>query len=91
MTTIGNVRRVSFIGYARPVNALDRTDVYGSLLDLFPGCAVGIITLGFSVVGQAEHVWNIGNAKSATDTFILINPWCPCHFHFPRRQFSLGD
>jgi hypothetical protein len=62
------------------MDALDWADVKGSLLDLFLGGAVGVATLGFPIVGQAKHAWNIGNAESATDTFILINPWCSCHF-----------
>jgi hypothetical protein len=75
--------QVLFIGYSCPVDALDRADINGSLLDLLLGGAVWVVTLGFSVVGQAEYAWNIGNTESATGTFILINPWCLCHFHFP--------
>jgi hypothetical protein len=63
-----------------PVNAFDQAHVNCFRLDHLFRCAAGVIAFGFPVVRHAEHPRDVVCTEPATDTLVLINPWCLCHF-----------
>lgn len=65
-----------------PVDARNRADVDGFILDHFFGCAGRIIAFRLAVIGKAEHIGNVVDAEAATDTHILIYPRFFSHFDF---------
>src|SRR6185369_15533024 len=63
-----------------PMNARYRADVDGFALDLLLRGAAWVKALGLAVVVEAEHAAHVAYAETATDAFVLIDPWLLCHF-----------